>query len=182
MKKHIALLGLVGILAACNTMWGTIQKFDVLQGFSLTADKSDEVVTFQVGSQDVRLWSVKTFDKKKVMHVALVRTTDKKQFNFDQDQNDLKFNKTGSKDMTTPWEQVWRGCTYTETYTSCDGAGHCWSNTITRNGQELIRQRTAGTYDDYHVDVATKTGAALATLEVTMDNTKYESQIVSSCR
>lgn len=53
---------------------------------------------------------------------------------------------------------------------------------MTRHGQELIRQRTAGSYDNYHVDVATKSGAALAVLDVTMDNTKYESQIDSPCR
>lgn len=185
--KHLSIASALVFLAACNSMWGSIQKFDVLQSFTLTADKADandqfEKVTFQVGPQNTQAWLVKTFEKKKEMQVALVRTGDKKQFTLDRNENDLALKKTGSQDVQTPWEELWRSCTYSETYTVCDQQGHCSTYTVTRPGQELVRSRTAGSFDFYSVDVANKQGAQLAHLDVKMDNTRIQEQIVAACR
>jgi len=185
--KHLLAIAFIGVFAGCDTMWGTLQKFEVFQSFTLSSDQADmngqyEDVQFQVGQQNTQVWKVKTFKKKKVMNVALVRASDKKQFTLDPKEFEVKFDKVGSTPVETPWVERTQTCFYQATFTECDSLGHCYSRVVTVQGWERVRTRTVGSMDDYHVALNNKANAFLAALDVTMDNTQTETQVIWPCR
>lgn len=180
MNSKILLGSILLFLVACNELVGVVNHFEVKNPFSLTSSRGAKI-TFNAGAQDGSLWKVSATEKDKKPVLTLIRIKDEAKFELNANLFDVKNKLTHQKDATSAWRDDWRSCSYTDYQYICNGPGQCFTQPITRYGNERVRYRTVGSYDDYDVVLSTKAGAELALLQVTMDNTQEETQIIFQC-